>query len=128
MFEYSANFGSINRPTDLPTGDYIVVNSLMRHREKRECAINIFSYEHLNSEGERELVCVNFLIHKGNELGFKEAVLANGLWRNEEGQITDNISNFLPDDFLDYEVVLEEDRKSFTLTDYHKVINIQQIN
>ena len=127
MFEYSARYGHANTITDLPTGDYVVVNLLFKN-EKTEEIINIFAYKNIKSPVDREIVCYNFLFHKDKKVMFKEAVLIGGVWRNEHGQLSTNVAEFLPDNFLDFIPTMEEERERFTLTNKYQVINKSLIN
>ena len=124
MFDHTPET-SVNSPRDLPPGDYQVTNSHFRHPVSG-FEIIILSYELVMDTGQVDLVCINLIGYDANlePIGIKEAVLVDGLWRNESGQTASNVTEFFPDQFLEFDLVHEETYELFTLTQRRKRINL----
>jgi len=126
MFDIEFEHQSANTVRDIPAGDYVVTNSHFYHFEE-ESVLIIYTFERVVSPGVNDVVLHNFLYQRDDFIGVKEAVLIDGLWRNENGQTASNIAEFLPDNFLEFELLNEEVCETFTLDERRKVKNRNKI-
>jgi hypothetical protein len=126
MFDIEFEHQSANTIHDIPIGDYVVTNSHFYNFEEGSVLI-IYTFEVVVSPGVHDVVLHNLLYECGEFIGVKEAVLIDGVWRNEAGQTASNIAEFLPDNFLEFELLNEEICETFTLDDRRKVKNRNKI-
>ena len=124
MFGIEPEIHSINTIDDLPPGKYVEKNLFLEKDSNTFLNIHIFCWLD-KTNNSYEMVACNFVLH-GDEITVKEAIKLDGFWRDEAGDWQEDLISFLPDFYDSFNVLLEEDRETFTLTEDHQIINRRQ--